>query len=161
MLWTEYRRPGRHRPRHRRQHRANVARPCFVIAHHLTRNEHYDFRLEIEGMLASWKMPRDPSVSPSIRRMARRAADHPLEDATLEGVIPDGADGPGGVIVWDHGSYANGTHRDMAEGLERGHLLFYLYGKKLQGGYAITRVREGDDETWLLVKRRTPAPDRQ
>ncbi len=91
--------------------------------------------------------------------MARRTEDHPLEYATFEGVIPHGEYGAGGVIVWDHGTYANATDREMAEGLERGHLSFRLHGEKLRGGYALTRIREGKDETWLLVKRKDQDAD--
>ncbi len=86
--------------------------------------------------------------------MARRTEDHPLEYATFKGVIPDGEYGAGGVIVWDHGSYANRSEHDMAEGLNRGHLSFQMHGEKLRGGYALTRIREGKQETWLLVKRK-------
>ena len=80
--------------------------------------------------------------------MARRTEDHPLEYSAFEGVIPEG-----GVIVWDHGTYANKTDHEMAKCLGRGHLSFRLHGKKLRGGYALTRIREGEDETWLLLKR--------
>lgn len=90
---------------------------------------------------------------PAHARMARRTEDHPLEYATFEGVIPEGRHGPDGVIVWDHGTYANGTHHEMAKGLACGHVSFHLRGEKLRGRYAMTRIREGEDETWLLVKR--------
>ena len=83
--------------------------------------------------------------------MARRTKDHPIDDADVWGCRPDGADH---VTVWDHGTYANRTDHEMITCLARGHLSFRLNGKKLHGGYALTRVREGDDETWLLVKRR-------
>lgn len=85
--------------------------------------------------------------------MARRTEDHPLEYAEFEGVIPEGEYGAGGVIVWDHGTYANRTEHDMTKCLGRGHLSFHLNGEKLHGGYALTRVREGNEETWLLLKR--------
>ena len=91
--------------------------------------------------------------------MARRTEDHPLEHATFEGVIPHGEYGAGGVIVWDHGTYTNATDREMTEGLERGHLSLRLHGDKLRGGYALTRIREGKDETWLLVKRKDEDAD--
>ena len=85
--------------------------------------------------------------------MARRTEDHPLEYSTFEGVIREGEYGADQVIVWDHGTYANRTAHEMAECLGRGHLSFRLHGKKLRGGYALTRIREGEDETWLLLKR--------
>ena len=91
--------------------------------------------------------------------MARRTEDHPLEYATFEGVIPEGEYGAGGVIVWDRGTYTNGTQRQMAEGLERGHLSFRLHGEKLNGGFALTRIRTGKDETWLLIKRKDEDAD--
>jgi DNA ligase D-like protein (predicted 3'-phosphoesterase) len=91
--------------------------------------------------------------------MARRTEDHPLEYATFEGVIPEGEYGAGGVIVWDRGTYVNGTNYEMARGLERGHLSVHLHGEKLRGGYALTRIREGKDETWLLVKRKDEDAD--
>lgn len=86
--------------------------------------------------------------------MARRTEDHPLEYAEFEGVIPEGEDGAGRVIVWDRGIYANRTEHEMTKCLGRGHLSFRLDGEKLQGGFALTRIREGKNETWLLLKRR-------
>lgn len=159
MPLSEYRRKlraGRNpapRGRHRRQHRRAVNRPCFVIQHHLERTDYYDFRLEIAGVLVSWAIPHGPSTHPKDRRMALRTEDHPLEYATFEAVIPDGDDGVGGVIVLDHGTYANRTRHDMVKGLECGHLSFQLQGEKLAAGFALTRIREGDAETWLLVRR--------
>ena len=91
--------------------------------------------------------------------MARRTEDHPLDYASFEGVIPEGEYGAGGVIVWDRGTYANATIYEMADGLERGHLSFRLNGEKLIGGYALTRIRDGKDETWLLIKRRDEDAD--
>jgi len=91
--------------------------------------------------------------------MARRTEDHPLDYATFEGVIPEGEYGAGGVIVWDRGTYTNTTDHDMADCLDRGHLSFQLHGEKLSGGYALTRIREGKDETWLLVKRKDDDAD--
>jgi DNA ligase D-like protein (predicted 3'-phosphoesterase) len=117
-----------------------------VIQDHAARSEHYDFRLEIDGVLVSWAIPRGPSVNPQDRRMARRTADQPLENADVE-------DAAAGVTVWDEGTYANKTDHEMATCLGRGHLSICLNGNKLHGGYALTRVREGEEETWLLVKR--------
>ena len=127
--------------------------PRFVIQHHAARSDHYDFRLEIDGVLVSWAIPKGPSTNPKVRRIARRTEDHPLEYAEFEGVIPDGEDGADGVIVWDHGTYANRTGYEMTRCLGRGHLSFRLNGEKLHGGYALTRIREGKDEMWLLIKR--------
>lgn len=91
--------------------------------------------------------------------MARRTEDHPLAYAGFEGVIPDGEYGAGPVIVWDRGTYVNTTQHDMHECLRRGHLSFQLQGAKLQGGFTLTRIREGKDETWLLIKRKDQDTD--
>jgi DNA ligase D-like protein (predicted 3'-phosphoesterase) len=139
---------------HRRQRRSGKRGPCFVIQHHEERDDYYDFRLEIDGVLVSWAIPRGPTVNPQNRRMARRTEDHPLEDVDAE--IDDAkAD----VFVWDCGTYANKTGHEMTTCLGRGHLSFLLDGEKLHGGYALTRVREGEEETWLLVKRRDDVAD--
>jgi DNA ligase D-like protein (predicted 3'-phosphoesterase) len=119
--------------------------PRFVIQHHAARSDHYDFRLEIDGVLVSWAIPKGPSTNPEDGRMARRTDDHPLENAEFD--------------VWDYGTYANRTEHEMTRCLGRGHLSFRLNGKKLHGGYALTRIREGADETWLLIKRRDDDAD--
>ena len=121
-----------------------------MIQQHAARSDHYDFRLEIDGVQVSWAIPRGSSVNPQDRRMARRTKDHPIDDAESEGTSPDDADN---VTVWDEGTYANKTDHEMTTCLGRGHLSIHLNGDKLHGGYALTRVREGDEETWLLVKR--------
>lgn len=166
MPLSEYRRKRRFRrspePRGRRlgrRRRAGTTESSFVIQHHAARSDHYDLRLEIDGVLVSWAIPRGPSTNPKDRRMARRTEDHPLDYADFEGVIPEGEYGAGPVIVWDRGTYANATERAMAEGLRRGHLSFRLQGEKLQGGWALTRIRGGKDETWLLLKRKDEDAD--
>jgi len=134
---------------HRPPRRSGKRGPCFVIQHHEERDDYYDFRLEIDGVLVSWAIPRGPTVNPQFRHMARRTEDRPLEDVDTE------VDGAGeDVFVWDCGTYANKTRHEMTTCLGRGHLSFLLDGEKLHGGYALTRVREGEEETWLLVKRR-------
>jgi len=144
------RRSGRS-PAQPRRRRKGDSGPQFVIQHHAARSDHYDFRLEIDGVLVSWAIPRGTSANPQDRRMARRTRDRPIDGAEFEDTIPDGADN---VTVWDRGTYANRTEHEMINCLVRGHLSIRLNGEKLHGGYALTRVREGDDETWLLVKRR-------
>jgi DNA ligase D-like protein (predicted 3'-phosphoesterase) len=109
--------------------------------------------------LVSWAIPRGPAVNPQEQRMARRTEDHPLEAAGVEGPIDDDEDGAGATVVWDHGTYANKTAHQMKTCLGRGHLSFLLNGEKLHGDYALTRVREGEAETWLLVKRREDEAD--
>lgn len=140
-----HRRSGRSPERPQRRSEGNSG-PLFVIRDHAARSECYDFRLEIDGVLVSWAIPRGPSDNPQDRRMARRTEDRPLENADVEDAAAD-------VIVWDEGTYANKTDHEMTTCLGRGHLSICLNGKKLHGGYALTRVREGEEETWLLVKR--------
>jgi DNA ligase D-like protein (predicted 3'-phosphoesterase) len=120
-----------------------------VIQDHAARSDHYDFRLEIDGVLVSWAIPRGASINPQDRRMARRTKDHPMEHADVED-----AAAAAGVIVWDEGTYANKTDHEMTTCLGRGHLSIHLNGERLHGGYALTRVHEGENETWLLLKRR-------
>jgi DNA ligase D-like protein (predicted 3'-phosphoesterase) len=136
---------ARGRPPRRR--RAGKRGPCFVIQHHAARSEYYDFRLEIDGVLVSWAIPRGSSVNPQDRRMARRTEDWPLENA-------DDEDAAASVIIWDEGTYANRTDHEMTTCLGCGHLSIRLHGEKLHGDYALTRVREGEEETWLLIKHR-------
>jgi DNA ligase D-like protein (predicted 3'-phosphoesterase) len=158
MPLSDYRRKRRSgrgpEPGDGRKRRASADGPRFVIQHHAARSDHYDFRLEINGVLVSWAVPRGPSTNPKDMRMARRTEDHPLEDATFEGVIPKGEYG---AIVWDHGTYE--SDRKLSDGLAKGHLSFQLHGKKLRGGYALTKIRDEKDETWLLVKRNDEGAD--
>ncbi|MCV7413586.1 DNA ligase [Mycobacterium florentinum] len=147
MPLSEYRRKRRAeslkpRRRLRRRRRAGRRAPSFVIQHH---EAHYDLRLEIRGVLVSWAIANGPSANPRDRRMARRTEDHPL--------FPEDERGAGPAIVWDRGSYANATERAMAECLDRGHLSFRLEGEKLCGGFTLTRIRAGRDETWLMIRR--------
>lgn len=130
-----------------------------MIQHHRATSDHYDFRLEVDGVLKSWAVPKGPSVNPTDKRMARPTEDHPLDYAGFEGVIPEGEYGAGPVQVWDHGTYRNLTEEDgheipMADALANGHVSFELDGDKLQGGFALTRMRRGKDESWLLVKKK-------
>ena len=145
--------------RRRRGGRRSRKAPHFVIQHHAATTDHYDFRLEIDGVLVSWAVPKGPSTNPKDKRMARRTEDHPMDYEKFEGVIPKGEYGAGRVIVWDRGTYANETDHDMADALQRGHLSFRLDGEKLHGGYALTRMRKGKDEAWLLVKRKDEDAD--
>jgi DNA ligase D-like protein (predicted 3'-phosphoesterase) len=158
MSFMEYRRKRQSRrgpePGERRRRAAGHCRkPRFVIHRRAVRSDHYDLRLEIDGVLVSWAIAKGPSVNPQNTQMARRTEDHPLEYEEFEGVIPGGEDGAGRVIVWDHGTYTNRTEHEMTRCLGRGHLSFRLDGEKLHGGYTLTRIREGEDETWLLMKR--------
>jgi DNA ligase D-like protein (predicted 3'-phosphoesterase) len=129
----------------------------FVIQKHDATSLHYDFRLEVRGVLKSWAVPKGPSTNPKEKRLAIRTEDHPLDYADFEGVIPKGQYGAGSVIVWDKGTYRNlgvkdGRSRPVQEQLDHGHLSIWLDGEKLRGGYALTRVAKGKKERWLLVK---------
>jgi DNA ligase D-like protein (predicted 3'-phosphoesterase) len=139
-------------------------KPRFVVQEHAARSHHFDFRLEVEGVLKSWAVPKGPSTDPRDKRLAMAVEDHPLEYADFEGVIPKGEYGAGAVIVWDRGSYDNLTEQDgaakpVARALEDGHLLVELHGQKLKGGYALQRIGGADDPRWLLIKMRDEAAD--
>jgi DNA ligase D-like protein (predicted 3'-phosphoesterase) len=131
--------------------------PIFVIQKHDASRLHYDFRIEVDGVLKSWAIPKGPSTDPKEKRLAVPTEDHPMEYADFEGTIPEGQYGAGTVIVWDTGSYRNLKEKDgktvpMAKAIEDGHLTIWLEGKKLKGGYALTRFRKGKEESWLFVK---------
>jgi bifunctional non-homologous end joining protein LigD len=154
--------------------------PCFVVQIHDASTMHFDFRLEVDGVLKSWSVPKGPSADPHDKRLAMPTEDHPLEYREFEGVIPAGEYGGGTVIVWDQGTYQPLSHDrrgnpvPLGEALEKGHASFWLNGSKLHGGYALTRFRGGTGgrdegrEAWLLVKaddsragrRGTPEPTR-
>jgi DNA ligase D-like protein (predicted 3'-phosphoesterase) len=128
-----------------------------VIQKHDATSLHYDFRLEAGGVLKSWAVPKGPSTNPKDKRLAMRTEDHPLGYADFEGVIPEGEYGAGPVIVWDTGTYRNLTEKDGREvpvekAVENGHAKVWLEGKKLTGGYALTRVDKGKRERWILIK---------
>jgi DNA ligase D-like protein (predicted 3'-phosphoesterase) len=144
--------------------RPSGKRPRFVVQEHQARSHHFDFRLEVDGVLRSWAVPKGPSTDPRDKRLAVPVEDHPLDYADFEGVIPTGQYGAGAVVVWDRGSYDNLTEEDgapkpAAKALADGHLLIRLHGEKLTGGYALQRVATGEDERWLLIKMRDEAAD--
>jgi len=129
----------------------------FVVQKHNARKLHYDFRLESNGVLKSWAIPKGPSANPKVKRLAIPTEDHPIEYGSFEGVIPEGHYGAGTVMVWDTGFYRNLTEKggkkiSIEEGVKMGHVSVWLEGKKLKGGYALTRFRIGKNESWLLVK---------
>ena len=129
----------------------------FVIQKHNASSLHYDFRLEVDGVLKSWAVPKGLSTNPSDKRLAIRTNDHDLDYIDFEGVIPEGDYGAGTVIVWDRGDYRNlteddGASVDIAEALDNGHAVVQLVGEKLCGAYALQRIRKGDREQWLVIK---------
>lgn len=140
-------------------------KPIFTIQQHKSSHMHFDFRLEIDGVLASWAVPKGPSTDPRERRLAVRTEDHPLEYARFEGEIPEGEYGAGAVIVWDAGEYENRSQKDgeeipVSEALEKGHVSVRLKGQKLKGGYSLIHTKmRGDEKNWLLVKEKDDEAD--
>ena len=133
--------------------------PRFVIQKHDATRLHYDFRLEVDGTLRSWAVPKGPSTDPREKRLAVEVEDHPLDYADFEGVIGEGY-GSGAVIVWDAGTYRNlDEDRSMAEALEAGHARVWLEGSKLRGGWSLVRTSRGAKPQWLLIKRRDEGAD--
>jgi DNA ligase D-like protein (predicted 3'-phosphoesterase) len=145
-------------PEPRGHRRARKGDPHFVIQHHLATADHYDFRLEIDGVLVSWAVPKGPSLNPKEHRLAVRTEDHPMDYETFEGTIGEGQYGGGTVQVWDRGTFRNMSHdkRDQpvsaGAGLEHGHLTFWLDGEKLHGGFSLIRTRQSE-KSWLLIKK--------
>ncbi|KTG17594.1 MULTISPECIES: DNA polymerase ligase N-terminal domain-containing protein [unclassified Guyparkeria] len=132
----------------------------FVIQLHDASQRHYDFRLEVDGALKSWAVPKGPSTDPAEKRLAIEVEDHETDYADFEGVIPEGNYGAGTVMVWDRGSYRNlSDDTPMSEGLEKGLVEVWLDGEKLGGGYALKRIQGGDKPQWLLIKMRDEAAD--
>jgi bifunctional non-homologous end joining protein LigD len=125
----------------------------FVIHEHHSTRLHYDFRLEIAGVLKSWAVPKGPSMNPAEKRLAVRVMDHPLEYAEFEGIIPQGHYGAGPVVIWDSGIFE--PEGDPESALERGKLLFSLKGRKLEGGFSLSWMKgRGTGNDWLLIKKR-------
>jgi DNA ligase D-like protein (predicted 3'-phosphoesterase) len=141
--------------------------PIFVVQKHDARRLHYDFRLEVEGVLKSWAVPKGPSIDSGDKRLAVQVEDHELAYADFEGVIAEGDYGAGPVIVWDAGPYRNitrdedGNEIDMLKALNRGLAEVWLEGKKLRGGFALVKTRLGGRKkpNWLLIKMKDEARD--
>lgn len=143
-----------------------AAGPRFVVHRHRARRLHYDFRLEIDGVLVSWAVPRGPTLDPAVRRLAVPVEDHPLDYAYFEGVIPAGEYGGGDVIVWDHGTWAPSGTDDPRRAVEDGELHADLRGAKLRGRFVLVRTGPGRSgtgrpgpEQWLLLHKRDAAAE--
>jgi DNA ligase D-like protein (predicted 3'-phosphoesterase) len=121
----------------------------FVVQEHTATTHHFDLRLEVDGAMRSWALPKGPSLDPAVKRLAVPVPDHELDHNDFEGPLGDGA-----VIVWDRGGYEQGGRVPWPQALERGHAVFVLHGEKLGGGFALQRTGSGEQARWLLVKRR-------
>jgi DNA ligase D-like protein (predicted 3'-phosphoesterase) len=126
-----------------------VSAGVFVVQEHAATAHHYDLRLEVDGLMRSWAVPKGPSLDPAVKRLAVQVEDHDKSHNDFEGAL-----GAGGVIVWDRGTYEQGGRVPWPEAIERGHAVFVLHGEKLRGGFALQRTRPGEKPQWLLIKRR-------
>jgi bifunctional non-homologous end joining protein LigD len=134
----------------------NQAALLYVIQKHRATALHYDFRLEWNGVLLSWAVPKGPSLDSSVKRLAMQVEDHPVEYASFEGVIPEGEYGGGTVMVWDEGTWTPESP-DVNAALAKGDLKFKLHGKKLQGSWVLVRTQgwgSSSGKSWLLIKHR-------
>jgi DNA ligase D-like protein (predicted 3'-phosphoesterase) len=121
----------------------------FVVQEHAATAHHFDLRLEVDGAMRSWAVPKGPSLDPAVKRLAVEVEDHTIEYNAFEGVTDGGR-----VIVWDRGTYEQGGRVPWPQALDRGHAVFVLHGEKLKGGFALQRTRPGAKPQWLLIKRR-------
>ncbi len=133
----------------------------FVVQRHKASRLHYDFRLEMDGVLKSWAVPKGPSLNPKDKRLAMMVEDHPYDYKDFAGVIPKGNYGAGIVEIWDSGTYTDidNSEKDIAikklkAGLKSGDFKFQLFGKKLKGEFVLVKLKASDDNSWLLIKHR-------
>jgi bifunctional non-homologous end joining protein LigD len=133
--------------------RGSANEPSFMIQKHQARNLHYDFRLEWNGVLLSWAVPKGPSLDPSVKRLAMAVEDHPLEYGGFEGTIPEGQYGGGTVMLWDRGTWEP-EDPDVDASLRKGELKFTLHGSKLRGSWVLVRTKGFGERSWLLIKHR-------
>ncbi len=149
-------------------------RLAFVVQKHSATTLHYDFRLEVDKVMPSWAIPKGPSLDNSVKRLAMKTEDHPLDYRHFEGVIPGGEYGAGPVMIWDQGWYLpeievdKGIRKEiidkkegekvMLEGIEKGEVKFFLYGSKLKGSFALVKTKGfgGRKNSWLLIKHKDP-----
>ena len=138
--------------------KSSKSKLAFVVQRHKASRLHYDFRLEVDGVLKSWAVPKGPSLNPKDKRLAMMVEDHPYDYKDFAGVIPSGY-GAGIVEIWDKGTYADIENSDiktaqkhMKAGLHAGNLKFRLFGKKLKGEFALVKLKGKEDNTWLLIK---------
>jgi bifunctional non-homologous end joining protein LigD len=148
--------------------RKKPARLAYVIQKHAARGLHYDLRLELDGVMKSWAVPKGPSLDPAVKRLAIHVEDHPIEYNQFEGTIPAGEYGGGTVMIWDYGTYSAAVDEDDAEavlraGYQRGDFKFVLRGKRLRGSWVLVRTQGRGDRSrqgqWLLIKHRDETAD--
>ena len=148
---------GRSKTKHKRS-------LLYVIQKHRASQLHYDFRLEWDGVLLSWAIPKGPSLDPSVKRLAMQVEDHPVEYGSFEGVIPAGEYGGGTVMLWDSGTWEPEEDLPVEDSLRKGSLKFKLNGKKLRGSWALVRTknyRGTEKAAWLLIKHRDAFASRE
>jgi bifunctional non-homologous end joining protein LigD len=142
--------------------RKPAAKLAYVIQKHAASHLHFDLRLELDGVMKSWAVPKGPSLDPAVKRLAMQVEDHPIEYNAFEGTIPKGEYGGGTVMIWDQGTYAYGGAEDvdpidgLRQGYTRGDFKVVLHGKRLKGSWVLVRTRRGDPKRaqWLLIKHR-------
>lgn len=134
--------------------------PIFVVQKHYASHLHYDFRLELEGLLKSWAIPKGPTLDPAVKHLAVLVEDHPYEYKDFSGIIPEGNYGAGKVEIWDNGTYHSLNSKDMEEtesrvreGLKKGHVSIILEGKRLNGEFALIRLKDAKKKNWLMIKK--------
>jgi bifunctional non-homologous end joining protein LigD len=139
----------------------SVSQLSFVVQRHKATRLHYDLRLELDGVLKSWAVPKGPSLNPKDKRLAMIVEDHPYDYKNFAGEIPKGNYGAGIVEIWDEGTYADIENSDtkiaeknLRAGLKSGDLKFQLFGKKLKGEFALVKLKNNEDNSWLLIKHR-------
>lgn len=129
-----------------------IAAPTFVVQKHDARKLHYDFRIEMNGVLKSWAIPKSPSTDPKEKRLAILVEDHPISYANFEGEIPKGHYGAGKVEIWDSGTFSNLKNDSLEECLKNGRLEINLEGKKLKGAFALIRFEKAGKDDWIFKK---------
>lgn len=144
-----------------------TSRLAYVIQKHAASRLHFDLRLELDGVMKSWAVPKGPSLDPSVKRLAVHVEDHPIEYNRFEGTIPEGEYGGGSVMIWDQGTYTSAAEGDteeaLREGYRKGDFKFVLRGKRLKGSWVLVRTRGWGDRSrqgqWLLIKHRDDEAD--
>ncbi|HET7470626.1 MAG TPA: DNA polymerase ligase N-terminal domain-containing protein [Gemmatimonadales bacterium] len=141
--------------------RKRAVKLAYVIQKHAASHLHFDLRLELDGVMKSWAVPKGPSLDPAVKRLAMQVEDHPIEYNAFEGTIPKGEYGGGTVMIWDRGTYEYGGddldgEAGLRDGYRRGDFKFVLHGKRLKGSWVLVRTRRGDPKRaqWLLIKHR-------